>query len=217
MSAISESAAQPAAGDATERILAAAEKLFAEYGLDGVSMNAVAERAGVSKANIFHHFSSKDALYLAVMRNACRHSQPLMDTLENHGGSFVERLRQFARAHLAHILENPQTTRLIQREVLNNDPQRCQELAEQVFGANFARLVAIMRSGQERGELRADLDPGMVATLLIAADLFFFQSREVSRHLPDVRHLSGNPAAYSDLLVDILLRGIAPQSSRGND
>ncbi len=203
-------ASPPTSGDATERILAAAEKLFAESGFDAVSMNAVAELAGVSKANIFHHFSSKNALYLAAMRNACRRSTPLMDNLEGTSGTFVERLHHFARAHLAHLLENEQTSRLIQREVIENDPQRCQELAEQVFGDNFARLVAIMRSGQQRGELRADVDAGMVATLLIAANMFFFQSREVSRHLPDVTHLSDDPAAYSKLLVDILMHGILP-------
>lgn len=203
----------PPVGDATERILAAAEALFADAGFDAVSMNAVAERAGVSKANIFHHFSSKNALYLAVMRNACGRANPLMDNLANPDGSFAEALRLFARAHLANLLDNPQTSRLILREVIDNDPQRCRELAEQVFGDNFARFTEILRAGQARGELRADLDPGMTASLLIAANLFFFQSREVTRHLPDARHLSENPTAYSELLVDILLKGIAPQTA----
>lgn len=200
-------------GDASERILAAAETLFAESGVGAVSMSAVAELAGVSKANIFHHFNNKNALYLAVLRNACRRSSLLMDTLENESGSFTERVRHYAQAHLAHVLDNQQTTRLIQREIVENDPQRCKELAEQVFGDSFARLVAIMRGGQERGELCAELDAGMVATLLIAADMFFFQSREAMRHLPDVQHLSADPAAYSNLLVDILLHGIAPKQS----
>ena len=207
-----EQASPATVGEATDRILAAAEKLFAESGFDAVSMNAVAELAGVSKANIFHHFSSKNALYLAVMGNACRRSNPLMDSLEKDGGAFAERLRRFAHAHLAYLLEHEQTSRLVLREVIQNDPQRCRELADQVFGGKFARLAAIMRGGQERGELRADLDPGMVAILFIAADLFFFQSREVSRHLPDIRHLSADPAAYSNLLVDILMHGITPKS-----
>ncbi len=207
-----ESAAAPVLpGDAAERILAAAERLFADSGFDAVSMNAVAELAGVSKANVFHHFNSKNALYLAVMQQACRRSSPLMDSLENAAGSFAERLHHFARAHLAHLLAHQQTARLIQREILRNDPQRSRELAEQVFGDSFARLVAIMRGEQERGELRADMDPGMVATLFIAANLFFFQSREVSRHLPDMQHLSADPTAYSGQLVDILLHGITPK------
>ncbi|HBE91853.1 MAG TPA: TetR/AcrR family transcriptional regulator, partial [Gammaproteobacteria bacterium] len=44
-------------------ILDAATRLFAERGFDGVSMRQVSEAAGVSKANIYHHFESKEALY----------------------------------------------------------------------------------------------------------------------------------------------------------
>ena len=40
-------------------ILEAAERLFAQQGYDGVSMRTIAREAGVSKANIYHHFDSK--------------------------------------------------------------------------------------------------------------------------------------------------------------
>ena len=39
-------------------ILDAAVQLFSEYGYDGVSMRRIAEAAGVSKSNIYHHFTS---------------------------------------------------------------------------------------------------------------------------------------------------------------
>ena len=46
-------------------ILDAAVRLFSESGYDGVSMRRIAEEAGVSKANIYHHFASKEALNFA--------------------------------------------------------------------------------------------------------------------------------------------------------
>ena len=49
-------------------ILDAAVHLFSEHGYDGVSMRRIAQAAGVSKANIYHHFDSKQALYFAIMR-----------------------------------------------------------------------------------------------------------------------------------------------------
>ncbi len=64
----------PQQSETVARILAAAEELFSRRGFDAVSMNEIAEAAGVSKANIFHHFESKNALYLAVVRNACSDS-----------------------------------------------------------------------------------------------------------------------------------------------
>ena len=80
-------------------------------------------------------------------------------------------------------------------------------MAEQVFGQNFENLVEIVRTGQRRGELRDDFDPAMLATLLIGANVFFFQSREVLRHFKDV-NFAHDPAHYSHMLMDIFLRGI---------
>jgi TetR/AcrR family transcriptional regulator len=201
----------PASGlDAAKRILASAKDLFAEAGFNAVSMNAIAERADVSKANIFHHFKSKNALYLEVLKTACNESSSQIDQLGHGTGTLVERLRKFSQSHLANILQDEKISRLIQRDLLENGPQRSKEFAEQVFGQNFASLVDILRSGQKKGELNKGIDPAMLATLLIGADVFFFQSREVLRYLPDVGFTDA-PASYSAMLVDILLHGILPK------
>ncbi len=55
------------ATDTPERILDAAERLFAERGVDGSSLRAVTRAAGVNLAAIHYHFGSKEALLGAVM------------------------------------------------------------------------------------------------------------------------------------------------------
>ena len=197
--------------DAAARILRAAEALFSRHGYDGVSMSAIAFQAGVSKANVFHHFSSKSALYLAVLQAACRDTAEHLKQLGADTGMLPERLSDFAENQLKHMLEQGRVTRLVLRELLKDGAQQGRELAEQVFGDNFARLVEILRVGQARGELRADVDPAMVATALIGANVFFFESHEILRHFPDV-DFAHAPGRYSRMLVDLLLHGIA----RGN-
>jgi TetR/AcrR family transcriptional regulator len=193
----------------TERILAAAQALFAEQGFDAVSMSAIAEKAGVSKANIFHHFSSKNALYLAVLGSACRESRTRLEMLENMEGNFVERLAHFAGAHLQAILEHSNMTRLVLRDLLENGADKGKELANQVFGPNFAKLVEIIRSGQERGELRSEVDPAMVAVMLIAANVYFFEARDMLRHFPEV-DFADDPERYSAKMLQLMLHGILP-------
>lgn len=197
-----------ASTEAVSRILAAAEELFARHGFDAVSMNAIAEAASVSKANIFHHFESKNALYLAVVRGACADSAERLQRLQRDGGAIPERLADFASSHLKSLLEHDRVSRLILRELVGEQgAPRAQELAEKVFGENFANLVDIVRTGQRRGELRADFDPAMVATLLIGANVFFFESCEVLRHFKEV-DFARDPERYSRMLMDMLLRGI---------
>lgn len=202
------SANHPRAGtDTVARILKAAGTLFAESGFDAVSINTIAERAGVSKANIFHHFDSKDALYVAVLRQACENSTERLQRLGSDTGPFPQRLAAFAQHLLADMLDHAEVSRLILRELLLGGAQRGREFAEKVFGDNFARLVEILRAGQARGELRADIDPAMIAALLIGANVFFFEAQEVLRHFRDVT-FAEDPARYSRMLADVLLDGI---------
>lgn len=54
-----------------EAILQAAGDLFMEHGYEAVSLDAVAQGAGVSKATIYARYSDKDALFAAVLRHEC--------------------------------------------------------------------------------------------------------------------------------------------------
>ena len=54
---------------ATEKILFAAEEVFAQWGFDGTGMKAIAERAGVSQALLHYHYGTKDRLYAEVIRH----------------------------------------------------------------------------------------------------------------------------------------------------
>ena len=50
-----------------DKILDAAEDLFARRGFAGVGMREVAEAVGLGKSSLFHHFKSKAELYAAVV------------------------------------------------------------------------------------------------------------------------------------------------------
>jgi TetR/AcrR family transcriptional regulator len=211
---LASSATSPAhaTAEAAQRILHTAERLFAEHGYEGVSINMIAEQAGVSKGNIFHHFSSKETLYQTVLGSACAEARRLLDELVNRDGDLAERLLHFAAAHIAHLERHYHLTRLVQRELLEGGVRRGKELAEQLCGENFARLVEILRNAQGRGELRKELDPALIAQLLVGSNIFFFQARNMLRHFPDV-DFADDPLRYSRMVVKVILAGIVPPSS----
>lgn len=51
-----------------ERILDAAQEVFATYGYHGATIDEVADKAGISKPNLHYYFKRKKDLYLAVLR-----------------------------------------------------------------------------------------------------------------------------------------------------
>jgi AcrR family transcriptional regulator len=91
------------------RILAAAEKLFAERGVSCTSMDAIAAEAGVGKGTLFRRFGDRATLALAVLDESTRalqdellHGAPPLGP----GAPPCERLRAFGAAMLDHLEAN---------------------------------------------------------------------------------------------------------------
>src|SRR5689334_23410856 len=57
----------PQADEVRNRILAAAEQVFAERGYAGATTREIAERAGIGKRMLFYYFPTEDAVYRAVL------------------------------------------------------------------------------------------------------------------------------------------------------
>jgi len=188
-------------------ILDAAEILFAENGFDAVSMSAIARLAKTSKPNIYHHFNSKNDLYLAVMRDAAHRSAALLDALAQAPGTFRQRLEAFSTGHLDNILQHKRSTQLILREALSGGSQRGRDIAKHVVGESFARLVAMVRQGQREDEFRSDIDPALAAFMIVASNLFFFQASPVLQHVPEAG-FTNDANAYSNGVMDILFKGV---------
>jgi TetR/AcrR family transcriptional regulator len=188
-------------------ILEAAVRLFSRHGFDGVSMRAVAQEAGVSKSNIYHHFDSKEVLYLAIMQASADRLAEMVESLAEGRGEFDERLRKFARAHLLHLFENAMTMRLLLREVFTGTSRWQKIMVEQVVGGIFERLIGIFENGQKAGLLRPGVDPGLCALLILGIDLFHFQTRHLHQYPPLDRY-ARTPEQFSSEMMDIILQGM---------
>lgn len=81
-----------------DRIIAAAARLFYAEGIRAVSVDAVAERAGITKKTLYYHFRSKDDLVAAYLQSR---DQPALDAYaswyEAADGDVAERIRSIFR------------------------------------------------------------------------------------------------------------------------
>jgi TetR/AcrR family transcriptional regulator len=104
-------------GDTAERILDAAEALFAEQGFAATSVREIAGEVGLTPASLYNHFSGKEALYEAVLE---RGVQPLLillqelTTSEPEGDLPID----IIDGVMAHLGTRPHLPRLIQQEVV---------------------------------------------------------------------------------------------------
>lgn len=173
--------------EGAQRILRIAEPLFARKGFNGVSINDIAAAVGGSKANIFHHFSNKKALYLEAIRSACAKFRTELGSLEDGAETRRGRLTAMAGRHLGQMFSDPDAIRLILREVFVGEKGIDRSLVAGILHQNFARLVGEIENEQSTGRLRADLDPAMIAVAVIALNNFFFQSWSILEQFEEFR------------------------------
>jgi AcrR family transcriptional regulator len=98
-----------------ERIMKAAERLFAERGYDGTSVRAIVGRARVNQAAINYHFDGKDGLYREVLRAAFRGltEHQLASAAQAGAMSREDALAEFIRRQLRPLLARDEASRHI--------------------------------------------------------------------------------------------------------
>jgi AcrR family transcriptional regulator len=94
-------------GHKRELILDAAKQIFAEEGLEGASLRAIAVRAGYTPAALYFHFESKEAIYAEVLKTSLASLAATVDIAIAQTRTPALRLKAAAMAFFRFYAENP--------------------------------------------------------------------------------------------------------------
>jgi AcrR family transcriptional regulator len=110
-----------APGDTRERILDAAEALFAVQGLVGTPVRDIARAVGLTPASLYNHFDGKQAIYDAVLERGVGPLLALMGELASRDHTAGD-LDEMIGAIMIQLGNRPHLPRLIQGEVISGGP-----------------------------------------------------------------------------------------------
>ncbi|WP_436771163.1 TetR/AcrR family transcriptional regulator [Yinghuangia sp. YIM S09857] len=108
--------AAPAPEDTYDKVLAAAVELFGEHGFAGTSLQAIADRVGVTKAALYYHFRTKDELLDALLRPALNELDRVLDAAERRKGQAV-RQRVLFEGYVDFLLRHRTLAVVLDRDV----------------------------------------------------------------------------------------------------
>ncbi len=165
---------------AHESVLQAALDLIASTGIEGTSVDDIAEASGVSKATIYKHWVSKEALCLeALGRLKCE--LPVFDS-----GNPRDDITRLLR-HLA-VSQKPEAFSKIWPRVISyaeSNPAFGDAFRARISGGRRAQLNALLQNAVTRGELRASIDVDLAMDLLFGPIMYHrFMQAAVPADLP---------------------------------
>jgi AcrR family transcriptional regulator len=173
---------------ARQRVLQAALQVLDDDGLPGFTMEAVARRAGASKATLYRRWPTVGALMIDAM-DATFQPFPVPDT-----GRVDTDLAQLLTAFVT-LLEHTRFPRLLAAfiDAAERDPALAALHADLTRRRREPLLVVLARA-RERGQLPPDLDPEVVIDLLTGP--FFYRRFIAHRPIP--------PGLINDVITHVL-------------
>ena len=150
-----------------QRILDAALDLFLEDGFDAMSIESVAERAGVGKTTIYRRWQSKEELVLATV-DTLYEGMEIPDT-----GDVRAELTNVVK-HMHELIRNTRAGRVLPRmasELARGTPLG-NAYMRNVMAPRLAALGAALRRAEDRGDLRDDLDVEIAVASIVGPMMF---------------------------------------------
>ncbi len=188
-----------------KRILEAAKTLFVERNYGKVPIADIAAQAKVSTGALYHHFSSKEDIYLQMMHHYLGEIRAtIVAAIERSSGSCRERLHQSNLAFLSLPDELHGVLRLVRRDInIFTDPMR-RALIRAYQTAIPEPLEAVLREGIANGEL-LQVDARVLSWELVAmveVALAPYSGRAI-----------GGPEETSEFVLRLFLGGIATREA----
>ncbi|MFG3451565.1 TetR/AcrR family transcriptional regulator [Stutzerimonas stutzeri] len=188
-----------------ERILSAAAEEFARHGFKGTSMNAIALRAGLPKANLHYYFNNKLSLYVEVMR----HILDLWDNAFDHltvDDDPATALAGYIRTKMEFSRKQPQASKIFAMEVISG----CECLSEHFsedYRAWFRGRAAVLQAWSDAGKMDP-IDPMHLIFLIWSSTQHYADFSDQIRRITGQRRVTKDDIERgTDTLIRVILKG----------
>ncbi|WP_343670883.1 TetR/AcrR family transcriptional regulator [Chitinophaga sp.] len=184
--------------EAVRKIKAAGLELFAQKGLAGTNIKEIAGKANISLGLMYHYYSSKDDLYLALANEAMDMSLALLNGLKKQPIGAREKIGGFIDGFLLGVRKYPDICYFI---IYSQQCETKDEAQNKLLNSRklepIKLLAGIIKTGQREGDFVKG-DAMQLATMLVAA----------TQGLAELRMALGNKFAMPG--KEMLMQMIAP-------
>jgi len=148
-----------------QELVAAAAKIFHAKGYEGASLREICDAAGILAPSMYHHFRSKDELFVSVLAEGFRHLDEVVDRALDGKSEPWARLEAAVGAHLAELVERTDLVAVTSASLFHMEGQRLQRRLNrqrEAYEQRFRRLIQAL-------PLPADVDRSLLRLTLLGA------------------------------------------------
>lgn len=189
------------------RIVEAARAVFAEHGYEQASLNAIIERAGISKGVLYYYFEDKTDLYLAILQEITAAQAELMSqSAAEPSGDYWQDMRTAMYQRAVMISQDPVTSSLFQDLYLQAQKPLEHNPFREYLDKENEIAMEVIRLGQESGMMRSDMPLPLLSDLLFTISDVLTKSLLIGKGPLPNEELE----AFADLQLKIIRSVVEP-------
>lgn len=184
----------PTKKDNTEdKILAAAQNVFIQKGMDGARMQEIANEAGINKALLHYYFRTKEKLFEAIFKKVFNKILPNVMLMVESDKPIEQKLGVFIESYIDLLQKNPFLPTFILKE-MNRNPDLLASMIKNT-GVNPSKIFTMFEREMDAGRIRR-MDPRDLMINILSMSIFPIASKP----LMTIMFFENDKKAYNEFI-----------------
>ena len=143
--------------------------LITESGIQSLTIKNLAKRIGFAESAIYRHYENKIQILLAILDFFKRNTEQLFSNQLNSSENALVKIEKLFANHFRKFTNTPSLVAVIfSEEIFRNEKELCTKVAE-IMNLNTASLTTIIKNGQQKGEIRNDIEASHLAIMILGS------------------------------------------------
>jgi TetR/AcrR family transcriptional regulator, fatty acid metabolism regulator protein len=170
-----------------EEIINCAVRLISEEGIQNLTIRRLAAAVGVTEPALYRHFTNKFDILDTLLDCFEDTSGEVLSQLEDEKITPLEKIQLFILDRIGRMSENPHLARVMFSEEIFQDDERLSKKVLKIMHSHGAKLRMIVQEGQQKGEIRQDIEPIVMFRLIFGPVRLLIKQWCLSRFAFDLK------------------------------
>jgi len=152
-----------------KEIVEASLEIIGEGGIQALTIKNISKKVGISEPAIYRHFDSKTQILLTILDFFIINNKQLIQQDLKQNKNVLEVIELLFDNFIKTFLEYPYLISVIFSEEIFRNDEVFKEKSSLIINENYAMITGLIRKGQEKNEIRSDLDAASLATIIMGS------------------------------------------------
>ena len=146
-----------------EQIVEAALRLLSDNNVKKLKLTDIANHMGLAPSALYRHFKNRDAILSAILEHIRAALYKNVENVRQASENGIERLRELLFRHARLIGQQQGIPRIVFSDELWGQKRERRQRMYRIVTGYLAEIEDIVREGQEKGQIRKNIDPPAMA------------------------------------------------------